>query len=149
MSVLQGFEEVNMTAPCGKLTMLVTNDVVRFNKATAITLGYPAYVKLLINDKTRQFAVKPCKQSDANAVKFSKPEGKQTASVNIKDAVVLDSVLKYFNFDEVQEGQVAYRSMQGTCYSEERVVMFSVADAKAGVMKKRGRKKAAEADDAE
>ena len=28
MSVLQGFEEVNMTAPRGKLSMLVTKDVV-------------------------------------------------------------------------------------------------------------------------
>ena len=115
--------------------------MVRFNKATAIALGYPAYVKVLINDKTKQFAVKPCKQSDANAVKFSKPEGKQTASVNIKDVMVLDSVLKYFKLDEPQEGQVTFQSMQGTFYPEERVAMFSVADAKAGVMKKRGRKK--------
>ena len=45
MSVLQGFEEVNMTAPRGKLSMLITKDVVRFNKATAIALGYPAYVR--------------------------------------------------------------------------------------------------------
>lgn len=112
MSVLQGFEEVNMTAPRGKLSMLITKDVVRFNKATAIALGYPAYVKLLINDKTKQFAVKPCKQTDANAVKFSKPEGKQTASVNIKDAMVLDSVLKYFKLDEPQDGQVTFQSMQ-------------------------------------
>ena len=141
MSVLQGFEEVNMTAPRGKLSMLITKDVVRFNKATAIALGYPAYVKVLINDKTKQFAVKPCKQSDANAVKFSKPEGKQTASVNIKDVMVLDSVLKYFKLDEPQDGQVTFQSMQGTFYAEERVAMFSVADAKAGVMKKRGRKK--------
>lgn len=141
MSVLQGFEEVNMTAPRGKLSMLVTKDVVRFNKATAIALGYPAYVKVLINDKTKQFAVKPCKQSDANAVKFSKPEGKQIASVNIKDVMVLNSVLKYFKLDEPQDGQVTFQSMQGTFYPEERVAMFSVADAKAGVMKKRGRKK--------
>ena len=51
MSVLQGFEEVNMTAPRGKLSMLVTKDVVRFNKATAIALGYPAYVKVLITTR--------------------------------------------------------------------------------------------------
>ena len=75
--------------------MLITKDVVRFNKATAIALGYPAYVKVLINDKTKQFAVKPCKQSDANAVKFSKPEGKQTwpQEVRIGRSLMLDSAV--------------------------------------------------------
>jgi hypothetical protein len=57
---LQGFEEVAITEPVGKLTMTVMDSKVRFNKATAAELGYPAYVKVLINDKTRQVALQAC-----------------------------------------------------------------------------------------
>lgn len=111
MALLQGFEEINMSVPTGKSIMTVTDSVVRFNKATAADLGYPAYVKILINDKTRQIALQVCTAKNGNAVKFSKPEGKQTTSVNIKDAVVLDALHKYFTLPEAPEGEVAYQSV--------------------------------------
>lgn len=77
-SLLQGFEEVQLVKPVGKTVMTVTDSVVRFNKATAKVLNFPAQVKILINDKTRQIAVTPTTAKADNAVKFSKGEGKQT-----------------------------------------------------------------------
>lgn len=51
-SLLQGFEEVQLVKPVGKTVLTVTDSAIRFNKATAEVLGFPAYVKVLINDKT-------------------------------------------------------------------------------------------------
>lgn len=141
MALLQGFEEINMSVPTGKVVMTVTESVARFNKATAADLGYPAYVKILINDKTRQIAVQACNAKSANAVKFSKPEGKQTASVNIKEAVVLEALHKYFELPQASEGEVAYKSVAGTIHVEEKVIIFDIDAATSGTMKKRGRKK--------
>ena len=56
-SLLQGFEEVQLVKPVGKTVLTVTDSAIRFNKATAEVLGFPAYVKVLINDKTKQIAV--------------------------------------------------------------------------------------------
>ena len=50
-SLLQGFEEVQLVKPVGKTVMTVTDSVVRFNKATAEVLNFPAQVKILLTIK--------------------------------------------------------------------------------------------------
>lgn len=67
-----------------------------------------------------------CNAKSANAVKFSKPEGKQTASVNIKEAVVLEALHKYFEAPQASEGEVAYKSVAGTIHVEEKVIIFDI-----------------------
>lgn len=141
-SVLQGFEEVSLTAPVPKVTMTVTESVVRFNKGTAEALGWPAYVRVLVNDRKKQVAVQVCGKDDPNAVRFSKPEGKQTASVAIHEPMVLVAVQKYLPLAQAPEGEVAYQSVDGTVHADEKVALFNTADAVASMMKKRGRKKA-------
>ncbi|NEG88765.1 hypothetical protein [Bifidobacterium aerophilum] len=140
-SLLQGFEEVRLVKPAGKTVMTVTATAVKFNKATAIELGYPAYVKILINDKTRQIAVTPTTAKADNAVKFSKPEGKQAASISVKDAAAVTAVLKYFELADAPEGEVSYQAVNGTVHKDEKVVIFDIDGATAGTMKRRGRKK--------
>ena len=136
-SLLQGFEEVQLVKPVGKTVLTVTDSAIRFNKATAEVLGFPAYVKVLINDKTKQIAVTPTTAKADNAIKFSKPEGKQAASVSVKEATLIEAV------PEAPEGEIAYQSVNGTAYPESKTVIFDVANATAGTMKRRGRKKAA------
>ena len=50
-SLLQGFEEVQLVKPVGKTVLTVTDSAIRFNKATAEVLGFPAYVKVLITTR--------------------------------------------------------------------------------------------------
>ena len=140
-SLLQGFEEVQLVKPVGKTVLTVTDSAIRFNKATAEVLGFPAYVKVLINDKTRQIAVTPTTAKADNAIKFSKPEGKQAASVSVKEATLIEAVKAYFTLPEAPE--IAYQSVNGTAYPESKTVIFDAANATAGTMKRRGRKKAA------
>ena len=140
-SLLQGFEEVQLVKPVGKTVLTVTDSAIRFNKATAEVLGFPAYVKVLINDK--QIAVTPTTAKADNAIKFSKPEGKQAASVSVKEATLIEAVKAYFTLPEAPEGEIAYQSVNGTAYPESKTVIFDAANATAGTMKRRGRKKAA------
>lgn len=148
-ALLQGFNEISLTVPPLKTVMTVTETAIRFNKATAEALDYPAYVKVLINERTRRVAITPCEKGDVNAVKFSRPEGKQTTSVSVKTPIVLESVLRYFPLDKAPEGEVAYKSVEGTDYPREKAVIFAVDDAVAGTMKHRGRRKASAGSDAE
>ncbi|KAB8290921.1 hypothetical protein [Bifidobacterium avesanii] len=147
-ALLQGFSEINLTVPPLKTVMTVTETAIRFNKATAEALDYPAYAKVLINERTRRIAVTPCEKDDPNAVKFSKPEGKQTTSVSIKTPLVLEAVLRYFPLDKAPEGEVSYKSVEGNDYPREKAVIFAVDEAVAGTMKHRGRRKASAAEDA-
>ena len=119
MASLQGFQEVSLAAPVSKSVMTVTDSVVRFNKATAAELGYPAYVHVLVNESAKQIAIQACADKDENTVKFSKPADKQ---------------------------EIDYRSIPGVGQPDDKAIIFTVADAKAGTMKKRGRKKAADAE---
>jgi hypothetical protein len=139
---LQGFEEVAITEPVGKLTMTVMDSKIRFNKATAVELGYPAYVKVLINDKTRQIALQSCTGRDANAIKFSKPEGKQVSSVTVSNKVLVAAIGKFFTLKSAPEGGISYQTAAGTLNKDEKAVVFDTANAVAGTMKQRGRKKA-------
>ncbi|WP_300767195.1 hypothetical protein [uncultured Bifidobacterium sp.] len=148
MTALQGFEEISTEIPTVKMTLTVMDSTLRFNKGTAETLGFPAYVKILANPKTCQIAVQPCTAKESNAVKFSKSEGKQTTSVNLKDKALLDSVKKFFTLDAAPEGEVAYQIVTGSLLPNTpnmKVAVFTASNAVSGTMKRRGRKKASEA----
>ena len=142
-SLLQGFEEVRLVKPVGKTVMTVTTNAVRFNKATAAALGFPAYVKVLVNEHTKQIAVTPTTAKADNGIKFSKGEDKQTASISVKDATIVEAVSRFFEIGDAPEGEVAYQSVTGEAHQLDKVVIFNIADAVAGTMKRRGRKKVA------
>ena len=144
MAALQGFEEINITKPITNMTMTVTQSRIRFNKATVIALGYPAYVKMLINEKAKQIALEACTGHEANAVKFSKPEGKQVASVSITEDALVSAIGKFFTLKPAPEGEVSYQMVSGRLLDAEKVAIFTASNAKAGTMKRRGRKKAAQ-----
>ena len=141
-SVLHGFEEVNLVRRMPEVTMTVTESVVRFNKGTAEALGWPAYVRVLVNDRKKQVAVQVCDKDDPNAVRFSKTADKQIASVSIHQPMVLVAVQKYLPLEQnVPEGEVAYQTVKGEVFANDHVAVFDTANAVSGVMKKRGRKK--------
>ena len=50
--------------------MTVTSNSLKFNKATAVELNYAPYIKVLLNQKTRQIMIQPCseKRSECDQV---------------------------------------------------------------------------------
>lgn len=143
MSSLHGFQEVSLAAPASKAVLTVTDSVVRFNKATAAELGYPTHVHILINESTKQIAVQPCADDATNAIKFSKSADKQAGSISIKTPAVLAAVGAFFELHNPSEDEIDYRSMRGVSQPGDKAIIFSISDAKADTMKKRGRRKGA------
>lgn len=141
---LQGFKEVEFVKPVGRIVMTFTGNTIRFNKATAQALGYPAYVRLLVNESTKQIAVAVTTSKALNAVKFSKPEGKQILSVSIREKNAIEAIGKFFTLTDAPEGEVAYASVDGEYFPHEKAVIFNAENATVGTMKRRGRKKASE-----
>ena len=52
----------------------VTLNGLTFNKAVVLKLGSPAYVRLLINEESRQVALQVCEEATPKAVAFYKPK---------------------------------------------------------------------------
>ena len=67
----------------------VTSNGVTFNRAVTLKLGTPAFVRLLINESTRQVALQVCDESPPKAVAFYKPKTNGVLSVrwNAQDLV--------------------------------------------------------------
>ena len=67
----------------------VTSNGVTFNRAVTLKLGTPAFVRLLINESTRQVALQVCDESTPKAVAFYKPKTNGVLSLrwNAQDLV--------------------------------------------------------------
>ena len=67
----------------------VTSNGVTFNRAVTLKLGTPAFVRLLINESTRQVALQVCDERTPQAVAFYKPKTNGVLSVrwNAQDLV--------------------------------------------------------------
>lgn len=144
MASLQGFHEISLAAPASKAVMTITSAAIRFNKATAAELGYPSHVRVLVNESAKQVAIQACSADEENAIKFSKPADKQTGSVSIKAPAVLVTICSFFELHNPSEDEIDYRSIQGVSQPDDKAIIFDINDAKAGTMKKRGRRKASE-----
>lgn len=70
-------------------------NIVKFNVQTAQELHFPEYIQFLIEPKSKQFAIRACKEDAPNAVRFSKPEGAQKAQIKISNATVVDKTTMY------------------------------------------------------
>ena len=137
-SVLEGFEVVELEQSKGDSVLTLTSTNLKFNKATAVELGYPAFVRMLVNAATKQVAIQPCSEKTKNAVPFSKDESKQTYAVVVKVPALLTAVRKLADSNE-GDGAISFN---GVLYPNERAVIFDLA--KGSVPKKRHRRTKAE-----
>jgi hypothetical protein len=135
LSILEGFEVVDLEQSRGDSVLTLTSTNLKFNKATAVELGFPAYVRMLVNAVTRQVAIQPCNEKSKNAVEFSKEKTKQTYAVVVKIPALLTTVRKLAEVDE-DAGSLSFR---GTLYPNDRVIIYDLT--KGEPVKTRGRRK--------
>lgn len=145
MASLQGFHEISLAAPASKAVMTITSAAIRFNKATAAELGYPSHVRVLVNESAKQVAIQACSADKENAIKFSKSADKQTGSVSIKAPAVLVTICSFFELHNLSNDEIDYHSIQSVSQPDDKASIFDITDAKSGTMKKRGRRKVADA----
>lgn len=125
MSVLEKFKLVELiTTRTDAVATFVTGNQIKFNSATHIDLGYPAYIQLFVDEKGKQFAIKVCKETDANAMKFSKPAGEQRYPIKITCAPAANAVRKVMEWPQDQGMNVP-----GAIFADEGVIIFALEQA--------------------
>ena len=132
--ILKGFEVVELEVGKSDSVMTLTSKNLKFNKATAVELGYPAYVRMLIDATTRRVAIEPCNENSKCAVPFSKNPKAQTYSVVLKIPALLTAARKLAEIDELSDAV----SFEGMLYPEDKVVIFDLSQPV--VPKRRGKK---------
>lgn len=135
LAVLEGFEVVELEQSTGDSVMTLTSTNLKFNKATAVELGYPSYVRMLTNAATRQIAIQPCKENTKNAVEFSKDKEKQNYAVVVKVPALLTAARKMADLGE----DAASMSFRGVLYPNDNVIIYDLS--KGEPVKRRGKRK--------
>lgn len=137
MGLLDGFETMSLAPKKGSSMLTVSKSNIRFNKATAAELGFPPFVKLLVNAKTNQVAAQTCSEKDPAAIKFCDSEKKQNYAIFIKIPALLAEFRRLLDFGEAG---IEY-SMNGTTYADEQVIIYDLKSAEKGAGKWTGKKK--------
>ena len=125
MSVFENFKAFNFEE--GVPTVSITKNGVNFNKAVVMKLGYPEYVQLLINDETKQVAVKVCSEDSENSVVFYKNKDTQKAIFvrwNVRD--LLNTIVDFTGWDL---SKASYK-VCGSLIKEEKAILFDFNEAK-------------------
>ena len=125
MSVLEKFKLVELiTTRTDAVATFVSGNQIKFNSATHVDLGYPAYIQMFVDDKGKQFAIKACKENDPNAIKFSKPAGEQRYPIKLTCAPAVKSVRKIMGWDDDLGMNVP-----GAIFHDEGVIIFALEQA--------------------
>ncbi len=136
--ILKGFEVVDLTGRKGSSCMTVTANNIKFNKSTAIELGYPKFVRMLIKADEKKVAIQPCTDKAKNAIEFSKDEKKQNYAVVLKITALQVAI------QELLDATSDFKATKfpGHFYADENVIIFDLNEGEE--IKSRGRKKAAD-----
>ena len=121
-AILKGFEVVELEEGKSDAVMTLTTKNLKFNKATAVELGYPSYVRMLVDATSRRVAIEPCNENSKHSVPFSKNPKTQTYSVVLKIPALLTAARKLADFEESSDPV----SFKGMLYPEDKVVIFDL-----------------------
>lgn len=94
MSILGKFTVIELMETHSDSVVNIKGNTLRFNPQTAAELDYPAFVEFLIYPKNKQFAIRPCKECERNAVPFSKPKKERAPKTAVTNAVIAKMIRK-------------------------------------------------------
>lgn len=121
---LKGFKTISVVGCASASTMTLTKKYFKFSGDTARELGYPQYIKFLINDKTKQIAVVATSANDEEAIAFPcKKEGEKQFAINIAHRAAYAAVCNMMHWDDTS------RRMKGVLVPEEKAIMYSMEQA--------------------
>lgn len=116
------FEVINIESKGNNLLTLNKNSLT-FDRSVAEALGYPGYVKPLLDRDNKVFAIQVCKANSLNSIPFSKPETKQKGSVKLQYSAIKNS-LRIVMGDQWQEA-MRYQ-LKGTYIPEQKAMIFEL-----------------------
>ena len=122
----------------------IKGNTIKFSNQTAEELDYPAFVEFLILPQEKQFAIRPCKESEKNAVPFSKAQGEQKYKISVTHAVIARMIRKMADLSDTESWNVP-----AIYEPEDNALVYDLragwkTDSRGGWAEKRRRKEAAD-----
>lgn len=118
--MLEGFKEYNMSV--GTASVSISENGVGFSKTAVIKMEKPNYVRLLINDETKQIAIQ--KSKDNEGIKFYN-ESKRNIGVRWNNKELLKTISQMMDWDLA--GKV-FR-VDGDYNKEDQALIFDLKNA--------------------
>lgn len=143
--MLEKFTVIDLIKTRSASICTFTGTILKFNNQTAQELQYPEYIQCLIDHKSKQFAIRVCKEDTPQSLKFSKPEGEQKYPIKISQAAVSDMVRKLMNWTPDDNWNVP-----GIYFADEQAIVYNLESAyapkaKGGWTAKKAREEASDA----
>ena len=101
MALLDGFKVIPLKEKIDDTYLTISEKSLKLNRATAVALGMPGYVKFMLNEKRMQIAITPTKAEDEDAVSLTVEEGKREKPIYVRDfsIVMVVTVPSFFRID--------------------------------------------------
>ena len=120
-----GFKEFDFNE--GTPYISVTKNGVTFNKGVVLKLGCPEYVVLMINEESKQAAIKCCTAETPRSNAFYRPNVRGVLSVRWNSRDFLNTIKSMTGWDLEKE---SYR-VEGQLLKEENAMLFDLNRAEA------------------
>lgn len=124
--MLEKFTVIDLINTRSDSIATVGDTFVKFNRVTAEELGYPPFIQFLINPKEKQFAIRPCKEDDHNAVVFSKPKEQQKYQIAVNNAAVTRMIRKIAGWSAADGNW----NIPGVYLTDEKALVYDLKTAK-------------------
>lgn len=125
MGMLDNFKVIEITKTTEPACVIIEDNKMRFTKPVAIELGYPAYIRVLLDDAGQRIAIQAAKGNESNVVKFSGDKDSQKTSIVYQNAVMVDLIRAVM---PSWEKGVKYRA-KGTLSKEDKAIVFDLKTA--------------------
>ena len=123
--MFEKFTVIDLIKTRSESICIFKGDTIKFNIQTAAELGYPSHIQFLIHAKNKQFGIRVCAEDAPNAAKFSRPEGNQKYSINIRNATVASLVRKVMGWSAEDSW-----SIPGIIFANERGILYDLGSGK-------------------
>lgn len=124
--MLEKFTVIDILNTRSDSVATVGDTFVKFNRVTAEELDYPPFVHFLINPKEKQFAIRPCKEDDPNAVVFFKPKEQQKYQIAVNNAAVTRMIRKMAGWSAADGNW----NIPGVYLTDEEALVYDLKTAK-------------------
>lgn len=125
MSMLDNFKVIEITKTTEPACVIIEDNKMRFTKPVAIELGYPGFVRVLLDDAGQRIAIQVAKGNESNVIKFSQDKETQKASIIYQNAVMVDLIRAVM---PSWEKGVKYRA-KGVLSKEDKAIVFDLKSA--------------------
>jgi hypothetical protein len=124
--MLKDFTVIEIVKTIGPLSVIIEPNKLRFVKAVVEAMEYTPYVRYLVDNKGKRFAIQLCKEKDTQAVKFSKPIAEQGAKAVLYQNQELVDVIRGLM---PEWGADKKYSVTGVYSKSDKAVVFDIKEA--------------------